>query len=64
MCFELLSQCLCIRSGFFTAADTRLTGEILPYFEGRSDLQVLGVGENDFVGSIPTFFGEFTELGE
>ena len=49
---------------FFTAADTQLTGEILPYFEGRTNLQVLGVGENRFVGSIPTFLGEFTQLGK
>ena len=54
---------LSISIGFFTAADTQLTGEILPFFEGRTNLQVLGVGENEFVGSIPEFFGDFTSLG-
>jgi hypothetical protein len=41
-----------------------MNGQVLQYFEGRTDLQVLGVGENDFDGSIPTFFGQFASLGE
>lgn len=53
---------LSISTGFFTTADTQMTGEILQYFEGRTELQILGVGENSFVGTIPTFFGEFASL--
>ena len=49
-------------TGFFTTADTQMTGEILQYFEGRTELQILGVGENSFIGTIPTFFGEFAGL--
>lgn len=50
------------RLDFFTAEDNDFTGQVLPYFEGRNELQILAVGENIFTGSIPTFFGQFTDL--